>query len=93
MTQQAKTTEQIMMSERLKDLAISDSGFVFDPYSGATYNANVTALRLLRGLRAGRSADELADELAGDCLLAPEEALRDVADFIQQLRSCSLIEA
>ena len=38
---------------RLSDLAISDSGFVFDPYTGASFSVNLTGLTLLRALKDG----------------------------------------
>ena len=40
-------------SERLRELAISDAGFVFDPLTGHTYNVNATALAALRALKDG----------------------------------------
>jgi len=30
------------MSTRLAELAVSDTGFIFDPGSGATFNVNAT---------------------------------------------------
>ena len=39
--------------QKLRDLAISDSGFVFDPYSGATFTANSSGRAILEALRDG----------------------------------------
>ena len=49
------TSPGIRMSntERLRELAISDAGFVFDPLTGHTYNVNATALAALRALKEG----------------------------------------
>ena len=41
------------MSTRLTELAISDTGFIFDPGSGATFNVNATGLIALAALREG----------------------------------------
>ncbi len=43
-------------SQRLRDLAVSESGFVFDPYSGQTYSLNATGRVHPRGAPARRVA-------------------------------------
>jgi hypothetical protein len=40
---------------RLSTLAISDSGFVFDPRTGHSYTVNATGLTVLRDLKKGLS--------------------------------------
>ncbi len=40
-----------MASEALKNLALSDTGFVFDPTTGNTYTLNETALAIVRLLK------------------------------------------
>ncbi|MCB9688353.1 MAG: HPr-rel-A system PqqD family peptide chaperone [Alphaproteobacteria bacterium] len=80
------------LGTRLGDLAISDSGFVFDPYTGASFTVNATGLHLLRALkdgvidRAGLLAglDEAFDVDGAD-------AGRDVDDFLGQLRRYELL--
>mgnify|MGYP000919495472 CR=1 FL=1 len=42
------------LTQRLKDVAISDSGFLFDPVSGLTFSVNPTGRFILDRLRAGR---------------------------------------
>jgi hypothetical protein len=37
-------------TQHLVDLAVSESGFVFDPWSGSTFTVNSTGLVLLAGL-------------------------------------------
>ena len=78
--------------QRLHDLAIADSGFVFDPHSGTTFNANTTALELLRGLRDGEALGQLADSLATRYGLPTRDARHEVADFVHYLRSQGLID-
>ena len=48
---------------QLKDLAISDSGFLFDPYTGLTFSVNPSGKFLLEELRAGRDPSRLAPAL------------------------------
>ena len=37
--------------EKLSDLAISDKGFVFDPYTGSTFSLNATGRGIVRWCR------------------------------------------
>ena len=45
--------------QRLKDIAISDSGFVFDPYTGNTFSINATGRAIVEGLRLGHGREEI----------------------------------
>ena len=72
--------------EKLKDLAISDSGFVFDPYTGATFNANATGRAILEGLRADQGRAALLERLELRFDAAQQDLSRDLDDFLQTLR-------
>jgi PqqD family protein of HPr-rel-A system len=74
--------------QRLNDLAVSESGFAFDPYSGATYSLNATGRAVLDALR--RGADPAAVEADLRTRFAVEEGTdvaRDVRDFLHALRA------
>ena len=43
------------------NIAISESGFMFDPYSGDSYNLNPTAVEIIKLLKAGKSNDEIIE--------------------------------
>ena len=70
----------------LKRLAISESGFVFDPVSGDSFTANATALAILR--LAGQATDtrSLAEALAGEFDVDVATAERDLIEFGAVLR-------
>ncbi len=76
---------------RLRELALSDSGFVFDPLTGHTFTVNPSGLFILRLLKDGVAEAEVAAKLveAFD-IEAGEDPLRDLQDFILQLRDCGL---
>lgn len=77
---------------RLRDLAVSDAGFVFDPTTGHTYNLNPTALAVLNALKAGEQPESIAAQLNSAFDVEPEADLaRDVADFISRLRENGLV--
>ncbi len=73
-------------AKSLQELALSESGFVFDPRSGATFSVNPTGLALLRALQAGMPKEALAAELRGRCAGADvADVERDVEDFLRLL--------
>lgn len=77
--------------QRLKDLAISETGFVFDPFSGATYTANGPALCILEGLKRGASRREIVASIRERFEVGAEDVLRDLDELIQSIRSFGLL--
>ncbi|MBU0500375.1 MAG: PqqD family peptide modification chaperone [Gammaproteobacteria bacterium] len=74
-------------TEVLGRLALSASGFVFDPVSGGSFTANDTGIAVLRGLQEG-SADmaRLVESLAQEYDAPPAILERDLMDFAARLR-------
>jgi hypothetical protein len=70
----------------LKRLAISESGFIFDPVTGESFTANLTALAILQLARNGEGPRGLAEALAREFEVEVEEAERDLIEFACQLR-------
>jgi hypothetical protein len=70
----------------LKRLAVSESGFVFDPASGHNFTLNETGLVLLRLLLKGLRLDEILAILQTEFDAEPREMERDVLEFISALR-------
>ncbi len=82
-----------IQTARLRELALSDSGFVFDPMTGHTFTVNPSGLRILRWLKDGVELEEVAHRLANDFEVQPgEDPARDVQDFLAQLRECGLMK-
>ena len=76
----------------LRDLALSDSGFVFDPMTGHSFTVNATGLCVLQGLKEGQTPEAIVARLtSGFETDSGEDAARDVQDFIMQLRECGLV--
>ncbi len=82
-----------MDTQRLEDLAVSDTGFVFDPMTGETFSANGTALLILSGLKDQRDRVGLVAMLRDAFEVRGEDIARDVDDFIAQLREVGLLTA
>jgi PqqD family protein of HPr-rel-A system len=80
--------------EKLSDLAISDKGFVFDPYTGSTFSLNATGRVMLEGLKRGAGRGEILDDLTEAFTVGADEDLdRDLGEFMQLLRREGLVPA
>lgn len=77
--------------ERLKELALSETGFVFDPFTGATFAANPTGLCILQGLREGLSREQIRERMYQRFDVPGHELDRDISDFIHLLRQHELL--
>jgi PqqD family protein of HPr-rel-A system len=73
-------------SQSLRRLAISESGFVFDPMSGHHFTVNETGLEILRHLQKDRDMQELLALLAQEYSVGTRELERDVLEFAGMLR-------
>jgi len=70
----------------LQRLAISESGFVFDPVSGHNFTVNETGLSILRRLQKNTELAPLLASLDEEYEIAPRELERDVLEFASMLR-------
>ena len=70
----------------LSRLAVSESGFIFDPASGHNFTANETGLVLLRMLQKEQRLDQILDQLRESYDAEPREMERDVLEFVSALR-------
>lgn len=67
-------------------LAISPSGFAFDPETGQSFSVNETGLAALAELRSRRSPAEVARSLATEYDVSEDVALAGLEAFLGQLR-------
>ena len=76
--------------DELRSLALSETGFIFDPRTGHSYSANATGLAVLAAMKAGAEPDAIAarlrDEFDGGA--AVED---DVEQFVELLRELGLV--
>lgn len=63
-------------------LALSESGFVFDPVSGLSFTVNETGLDILRQLQLNPSTQHIHDFLQQHYQADSLELNRDIDDFI-----------
>ena len=72
--------------ERLKDLAISESGFLFDPYSGVTFTVNNTGKFILQLLMEGKVIEEIESALRKRFEIGDEDLRSDIYEFVNLLK-------
>ncbi len=78
-------------AKRLGDLAISDTGFVFDPCSGATFTVNATGLSVLAALKEGLEAGSVEARIRDRFDARGADVARDVEDFVATLRQYGVL--
>jgi hypothetical protein len=83
-TNESETTNAVN-KERLKQLAVSETGFIFDPQSGQSFSVNQTGHLVIDMLKRSESPQAAAQELAVRCEKPYELTLCAVEAFMMQL--------
>jgi len=85
-TQREHNTNTFPKLSSLQRLAISESGFVFDPVSGHNFTVNETGLSILRRLQKSTDLAPLLKSLGDEYEITPRDLERDVLEFAGMLR-------
>ncbi|MGC9470448.1 MAG: HPr-rel-A system PqqD family peptide chaperone [Bacteroidales bacterium] len=75
-----------------KNIAVSDSGFVFDPTSGESYSLNPIGTEIVRRLQQDRSHEEIIRDLVEKYDVDDATLERYYFDFIGMLKQYNLLE-
>jgi len=73
-------------ADRLQQLAISESGFIFDPVSGHSFSVNETGIVIIRCLQQGKDLPATIAELQNSYSEQTAAIERDLLEFISLLR-------
>lgn len=76
---------------KLASIHLAESGFLFDPYTGLTYGVNETGAATIRGLKAGKTVEQVAQAIAGEFDVPEPTAEADVKEFYDQLNREGLL--
>ncbi len=74
-----------------KNIAISDSGFVFNPSTGDSFSTNQVGLEIIRLLKENKSKEELIKELALKFSTDKSTLEKDLGDFFMMLNSYQIL--
>ncbi len=80
-----------MELKKLQNLAISDTGYIFDPSTGNSYTANTSALTILNELKKGQERDAIVTTLLEEYEVEESRALQDVVELIEVLQNNFLV--
>lgn len=80
-----QTLDRLQGQGRLKELAISETGFSFDPRTGQSFSLNETALFAINKFIEGHDPGSTAKECSQEFEVEEELALSAVEVFIRQL--------
>lgn len=80
-----------MDTTKLHNLAISDTGFIFDPVSGNSFSTNETGLLIIKELKNDAPVDRVIKAVLECYEVSAEVAKQDVLQMIDSLRSDYLL--
>lgn len=75
-----------------KNIAISDSGFIFNPDTGESFTANPIGLEILEMLKDGLEFEEVRKKLLEKYNSEKDTIEKDYHDFINMLSQFNLLE-
>lgn len=77
--------QRICSDGRLARLAVSETGFIFDPQTGQSYTLNQTGLLALDLIKRGNSVQKAAQYLSDEYDVSMEVAASSLEAFLFQL--------
>ena len=78
---------------RLKrNIAISESGFLFDPTAGESFSLNEEGLEILNLMKQNKSIDEISKFITDNYEVEPDDFERYLFDFLGMLKQYKLVE-
>ena len=81
-----------MNIDNLKQLAISENGFVFDPSSGYSYTVNETGLNVLKLLISGMNKEQVLESILSEYEVGVDHFESDLDHYMLMLEAFDLVE-
>ncbi len=88
---QKKTKVEMEISVN-KNVVLSDTGFVFNPQTGDSFNTNESGIYILKSLIAGGDIGAIIATLTTEYTVDSSTLERDVEDFITMLKIYKIAE-
>lgn len=73
-----------------KNIAVSDSGFVFNPSTGDSYSVNPIGQEIIDLLKEGKSDEEITAEIVQRYMIDQNTVEKDLYDFKKMLANYKL---
>ncbi len=75
-----------------KNIAVSDTGFIFNPSSGDSYSVNPIGMDIVRHLNQNKEIVEIKHAIMSDYVCDDATFEKDYYDFTMMLRNYKLLE-
>lgn len=75
-----------------KNIAISETGFLFNPLTGDSFSTNTVGLDVIQQLKAGKTEQEITVFITEKYAVDASEFEKDLEDFRLQLRDSQVLE-
>ncbi len=75
-----------------KNIATSESGFVFNPSSGDSFSLNIIGAEILLQMKESKSSDEIKKDILNRYDVDKSLLEKDWDDFMAQLKDNNLLE-
>jgi len=76
-----------------KNIASSETGFLFNPGTGDSFSANPVATDILQWMKENKSTSEIQQAVLEKYQVDKTQLMKDWDDFMVQLRDNNLLEA
>lgn len=75
-----------------KNIAISESGFIFNPSSGDSFTVNSVGMEIIKLLKENFSSEDIITKISEDYMCDKSTIERDIYDFMKLLESYKMNE-
>jgi hypothetical protein len=75
-----------------RNIALSDSGFVFDPSTGDSFSTNPIGLEIIKMLKDGKTPDEIKTYAVKTYMTDEQTFEKDFYDFVNMVAKLKLSE-
>jgi hypothetical protein len=75
-----------------KNIAVSDSGFLFNPATGESFSTNPIGLEIITLMRLGKNNQEICDKIIENYAIDQQTVDRDLQDLIIMLKQYQLLD-
>ncbi len=76
-----------------RNIALSDSGFVFDPSTGDSYSTNPIGLEIIKMLKEGKTPQEIKATIVKEYMIDEVSFEKDYFDFVEMLSKIKFTES
>jgi hypothetical protein len=75
-----------------KDIAVSDSGFVFNPATGDSFSVNPIGMEIIKLMKEGKNLKEISSYIFDNYNVEEKTIEKDLQDFNEMLQHYSIKE-